>query len=529
MIILLRVIKMLKIKAKCSQFILFLSLFQMNCIMFTVSDLDPDGLLSQLLLLSRLQNSSLATEPILTRSLYGYANGTKAFFQWHKVPDATSYKLYYSTSETVSLSDSSSPETTEPWILLDGLDTSTLYYFQLYATLSDGNQVTHKQSYPAFTNPVPFGTSSSASALNISASQGIDSGLYGVLNINPYLEKIHVSTQNGNTPGGKIPSLFNCNSDGTNCSFQNVSTGIASVGDQVTPHSIIDFQSEKIFISSTNQGSSSEPALFLCPIDGGNCTYQDISVGQGSNSGFEPFLIINPLNGELLTLTRNASVGLNLFRCDNLGTVCQSIDLSGSNQYMPATNERAGAVINPDNNKLYTVIPSFPTNGAPRLYISNLDGTNVSSIDISSGSGSGSGTAPTVLIDYINSKLIVITNGFNARVGFFRCDLDGSNSTYTPLGTNGQGTYPSATLDLINQKVLIYAGDNTAPSNLLLFRCALDGTGCNTPSLNLSSIVSLTGIGVRTTTRIDPKSGRVLVSSQRSTGTPTGLPYLIIH
>lgn len=530
---------MLKIKAKCSQFILFLSIFQMNCIIFYESDLDPDGLLSQLLLLSRLGNSSLASEPILTRSLYGYTNGTKAFFQWHKVPDATSYKLHYSTSETVSRSDSSSPETTEPWILLDGLDTSTLYYFQLYATLSNGNQVTHKQSYPAFTNPVPFGTSSTVSAVNISAGQGLESGKYGVLNVNPYTNKIHVSTQNGETPGARIPSFFNCNPDGSNCSFQNLTIGNTNGGDEARPHSTIDFHSEKLIYVSTNTGSTQTPSLFICPLDGSNCTYQDISAGQGNSSGLIPYVIINPLNGEILTLTRNIFLSTNgtlsLFRCDNQGANCNHKDISGPDRYL-STFERSSSFISPYNGKLYTVIPDHPS-GKPRLYISDLDGSNANSLDISATASNTSGDVPNLLLDHINSKLIVVTNDFNARVGFFICDLDGSNCSFRFFGTNNLGASPSAVLDLINNKVLIYT-ENADPvlgnARLLLFRCNLDGSSCES-SVDISAAASLGGpalidnSGYRPTARIEPRTGKILISTENFSATPASIPYLFIH
>ncbi|WCL50888.1 hypothetical protein [Leptospira sp. GIMC2001] len=520
-------------------YLLILLLTNIKCLYFRESDLDPNSIFSQIQFFSRLSTvssesqteSSPEIEPILTRSLSGYANGTKAFFQWHPVPNASSYKLYYSKSSTVNLIDTPHAETTAPWIIIDGLDTSSLYHFQLVTILSDNAKVTHSQSYPAYTNSIPFGTSGIASAIDISASQGIDSGLYGVLNINPYTNKIYVTSQFGNSPGARIPSLFTCNSDGTNCTYRNLTFGNSGSGDVVRPHSAIDFQNNKIIYVGGNSGDIFQPVMFICGLDSDNCSYQDISAGQGNQSGQIPFVTINPLNGELLTLTRNQSVtlgSLSLFKCLETGSECIHTELSTGDAYL-STFERGSALVSPFNDKLYTVISGYGSTRST-MYISDTNGLNSTLIDIGNNAPSppNSSESPSLLIDYINSKLVIVTKGFNNRIGIMNCDLDGSNCTYIDIGINSQGFQPSAIIDMINEKILIFSTDSSASNVLTFFRCELNGTGC-TSSFNISASAGL-GIesGYRPSALIDPVSGKILISTQNFGNTPASIPYLFI-
>lgn len=511
-----------------------------GCILFQVSDLDPDSEFSNLLLLYRLTNSTLINEPILTRSFSGYANGTKAFFSWNKVPNATSYKVYYSKSNSVSLVDSSSPETTNPWILIEGLDESTLYYFRLLAFLDDGGKRTQKDVYPAYTNPTIIGTASSVLAFDISAGKGNQAGLSPDLRINPYRNTLYMAAQLTST-GLRVPSNYSANSDGSNAIYRDLSIGNnTSASSFQVPNLILDFEKNKFIQSANNISLSQKPVQFHCNFDESNCIYQDVSAGQPTVTGVTPFGLLDPFTGNSITITRNGNTGINtlsMFHCDNDGANCKFIDLSSYGAGFDTGFDPHGTIDNNDG-KLLIVVRNNSVTGLsrPYLYKCELDGSNCSFTDISAGQGANAGNLPFITVDLINSKILTFTSNAVSsanKVSLFRCDLSGLNCVHYDLSTmtgqaNDSGNSPTAILDPINNKMLVYA-QNSNTLGLSLYRCNLDVSNCT--HTNLSAISNFTGTqsGFRPSAGIDPGSGKIIITSENTIGSFTGIPYAFIH
>lgn len=109
-------------------------------------------------------------------------------------------------------------------------------------------------------------------------------------------------------------------------------------------------------------------------------------------------------------------------------------------------------------------------------------------VDISAGQPAESGHTPKVLIDTLNSKLLVVTeDGSNqSRLGLFRCNLDGTCCNYRDISANlgaRTGFTPAAVIDEVNHKLLVTAV-NSATSYVNLFRCELDGSGCTSSDVS---------------------------------------------
>lgn len=118
------------------------------------------------------------------------------------------------------------------------------------------------------------------------------------------------------------------------------------------------------------------------------------------------------------------------------------------------------------------------------IFRCNLDGTNCSYLDISSGQEQSLGQNPTALIDTINSKLLIITISNTYKPSLVRCNLDGSNCVLTDISAE-QGDYSAmnffplgATIDYANAKLLVVSSNQNNTNKPALFRCNLDGSGC---------------------------------------------------
>jgi hypothetical protein len=244
---------------------------------------------------------------------------------------------------------------------------------------------------------------------------------------------------------GAKPGLFRCRLDGTDCSYADVSAGEGSRSG-ASPVALLDSKNDKLLVVTTNHARDGKPGLFRCERDGSGCSYHDISAGQGHGSGLSPSAVIDATNGKLLVVTTNAENGkrLALFRCD-------------------------------------------------------LDGNGCTYSDIAAGQGVDSGWTPSAVIDETNGKLVVAArDAGQTTVGdgtltikdtpaLVVCALDGADCVYRDISARqglGCGIAPSAVIDVKRRKLLVATQnqDVNLPGDrfgiLGLFRCDLDGTGC---------------------------------------------------
>ena len=316
--------------------------------------------------------------------------------------------------------------------------------------------------------------------IDVSAGQPNNTGQYPSAVIDFTHNKLLIATRN--LMFASKPSLFRCDLDGTNSSHTDISAG-QGTNSGYDPSAVIDTTNNKFLVVTCNSFNSKKPGLFLCNLDGTSSSHIDISVGQGSESGWFPNALIDTTNSKLLVVTQNNnnSYKPSLFRCDLDGTNCSHHDISAGQA--ANSGQEPNAVIDTINNKLLVVTRNGDNSSKPSLFRCDLDGTNCSHHDISAGQGNNCGVTPNAVIDTTNSKLLVVTNDLlnSAKLSLFRCDLDGTNCSYYDISTgiNGSGENPSAIIDTINDKLLVVTHNTGNSGKPGLFRCDLDGTNCS--------------------------------------------------
>ncbi|TGM63628.1 chitobiase [Leptospira meyeri] len=254
-------------------------------------------------------------------------------------------------------------------------------------------------------------------------------------------------------------------------------------------------------VVANNAGGSSAVSLFEAsaittatpPGTSTTGIHYDISVNQGTNSGTNTKIAFDQYNKKILVVSRNNynAGNLGLFRCNYDGLDCNHTDISVGGQ---GVGFLGNLEIDYINLKMLIVIRSANNNSKPSLFRCNLDGSNCTHTDISTNQGTGSGWYPRIVIDSINSKLLVITrNDFNnAKPSLFRCELDGSNCTHSDISTNqgtGSGNQAGAIIDKKNKRLIIVTKNVANIGAPGLFRCNLDGTACT--YINISTINEL--------------------------------------
>ncbi|WP_411823785.1 hypothetical protein [Leptospira sp. 'Mane'] len=370
---------------------------------------------------------------------------------------------------------------------------------------------------------MPPGTNGSGTNIDLSLGQGINSGTYPVALIDSSSNKLLVITTNG-ANNNKL-SLFRCNLDGTSCTHTDISAGQGTGSGGDLPSGVIDYISNKLIVVTNNGANNNKPSLFRCNLDGSNCTHTDISIGQGTGSGNAPSVVIDSISSKVLVLTKNVANNSkpSLFRCDLDGTNCTHTDIStgqGSDcGWSPF------AIIDSISNKLLVVTTNGANSFKPSLFRCNLDGSNCTHTDISASENANSGMTPAAVIDPILNKLLVVTYNYarNGKSSLFRCDLNGSNCTHSDIST-GQGTdsgyTPSVLLDLISSKILVVTFNVANSSKPSLFRCNSDGSNCTHTDISAGQGYSS---GQQPFALFDPITGKLLVVT-----TNNSLPSLFL-
>jgi hypothetical protein len=325
-------------------------------------------------------------------------------------------------------------------------------------------------------------------AQDISAGQGNNSGVNPSVAIDSANGKLLVATMNG--ANSNKPALFRCNLDGTSCAYTDISA-LQGASSGLAPTALVDATNNKLLVVTQN-GGNPKPALFRCNLDGTSCSYVDISASQLADSGQELSATIDVASAKLLVAARNAQSGggntPGLFRCDLDGANCTFTNLSTGTGHTANSGLSPSVVVDTVNSKLLVVTKDTNNNSKPALFRCNLDGTSCSYTDISAGQGSSSGLGPKALVDTVNKKLLVFTNnGANSeKLALFRCELDGTSCSYFDISAGQTGTVfsdarPAATIDAAGKKLVVASLHTVDVANDLrpgLFRCNLDGTSC---------------------------------------------------
>lgn len=298
--------------------------------------------------------------------------------------------------------------------------------------------------------------------------------------------------------------------------YVDVSAG-QTTGSGNSPSAAVDLASQKlVFVTSGHL--SGRPALFRCNLDGSACVFTDISAGQGNSSGQDPSLVIDSANAKILALTQNGNIadGLSLFRCNLDGSGCAHTDISTATGQGATSGKTPSAVIDTINNRLLVAAENAANGDRPSLYRCNLDGTGCTHTDISAGQGANSGGFTEARIDFVNQKLLVVTqDGSNSnRPSLFRCNLDGTACTHADLSA-GQGTNPAQrpdpVIDTLNSKLLVFGRNSNTGNALSMYRCDLDGANCT--HTDISTVAGQGGNAVAVPSAvIDSVGNKVLIA-----------------
>jgi hypothetical protein len=264
------------------------------------------------------------------------------------------------------------------------------------------------------------------------------------------------------------PTLFRCNLDGSGCTHADVSAEQGPY-DGMSPYLVIDTTNAKLLVTTSGTSDRFRPALFRCDLEGTGCSFTDISAGRGNYD--EPAPVIDPTHGKLLVVALESGTATPaLFRCELDGAHCALADISAG--HVGAVSNPS-PLIDPVNGKLLVVAEDVANGWVPVLYRCALDGTTCTYADISGGQPwAYRDFAPRPALDWASGKLLVVTDGPT----LFRCNSDGTECTYSDLSGGLNSRVSSAVIDSVDGKLLVITdGTDNKP---VLFRCNLDGTGC---------------------------------------------------
>ena len=148
---------------------------------------------------------------------------------------------------------------------------------------------------------------------DVSAGQGNNSGGSGPWDgpsvvVDTTNGKVVVASHDQSTAGNGKLTMFRCDLTGASCTHTDISAG------QPTdcgwyPHAAIDVAGAKLYVATWDVANSGKPGLFQCALDGTNCSYVDMSAGQGANSGDWISLVLDSTNKRVLVVTENDATG----------------------------------------------------------------------------------------------------------------------------------------------------------------------------------------------------------------------------
>jgi hypothetical protein len=148
----------------------------------------------------------------------------------------------------------------------------------------------------------------------------------------------------------------------------------------------------------------------------------------------------------------------------------------------------------------------MPTGVAVPLH----DNSKFESIDISVDAGANSGTEPTIAIDSVNEKILVVAANGQGVLTLFRCGLDGTGCTTADVSGGVEfNSAPSITIDTANGKLLVVAALEMSLPHL--YRCNLDGTSCTS-----SDISAGIAVNQQLAVALDTTSSKLLVAGENT-------------
>ncbi|HNF27587.1 MAG TPA: hypothetical protein PKV80_24170, partial [Leptospiraceae bacterium] len=228
------------------------------------------------------------------------------------------------------------------------------------------------------------------------------------------------------------------------------------------PSVLMDDVNGKLLTATYNQSNAGKPSVYRCSMDGSGCIHYDVSSGMGLDSGRRPNLNWDK-NADKLVLF---SMQKNVFKCDTDVTNCSSLGGIASNlyadfPYLIYPSASSSNVIVKDIRSVFYCDGNFS--------ICSVDSANPSNF-ASYAYGSRRG-----IIDSLNSKIITShTNVSTYAPRIVRWDL---NSVTNPVPIDLSSVTNSAittdlVIDALNSKLLVVSSNFSIPGGKAwLFRC----------------------------------------------------------
>ena len=352
---------------------------------------------------------------------------------------------------------------------------------------------------------------------DLSAGQTANTGYNPSIAIDAANGYIYVATRN--LSNSSRLSLFRCSLNGTNCVYLDASAG-QGANSAHFPKLVIDSASSNLLVVTADRSVNVDLSLFICPIALTPCS--NVAIAGGANIGFDPKIIINSALSKIHLMGISSS---NLFfiTCNLNGTGCTSNDMGVYAAGFGSGYQSRGVAFDSATNKIFSVntggvdatsffIPIFKKFDAVA--------TNLQTATISLQARLGMG--PDLKLYSVNSKVSVVASNWSldGRPWLFRCDLNGLNCESKDISTSKPfpSYYPSLNIDTVNQKLIVIAVDNnTYTPNL--FRCDLNGDNCKNTDISLGKQVPIDSYQYHYDSAIDYTNNRLLVVfTEKSTG-----------
>ena len=382
--------------------------------------------------------------------------------------DVTDYVLYWGSNATTKIG--------QPITVAAKTGTDITYAF------NDAARPPNATHLLAFTKnasgEMATGVSTSVSELGQTVIKDISTGVTGGAFPHAIIDETNAKIMVVAQMADGNPGLFRCTLDGVTCTFADISvTKPDSTG--TAPMFAVDIPNGKLYATGTNNVSNANTAaLFLCGLDGSGCVFKDVSAqaSQGQYSGSNTIPVVDKLNNKLI-IAANHPAGPAAYICDLDGTNCAYHDIKAGR---PAGySAPIAALIDTTANKLLVPAVDNNNNYKPALFRCDLGGTNCTWTDTSAGQGNNSALNMSATIDTVNKKLLSVQ--MNGTPSLFRCDLDGANCTWKDISAGQLASNVSAApglgIDTVNQKLFV-AATTTSNVRVGVFRCDLDGMNC---------------------------------------------------
>jgi len=218
-------------------------------------------------------------------------------------------------------------------------------------------------------------------------------------------KKMLVVTENTNGAFNSYKSsLFQCNLDGTSCTFRDLSAGTSEMN-PTFPSVAVDDASGNFLVAVNDNNNA---ILLVCPIASGAC------VGDGAGTILTaPTLLLDHTNNKAIIVSTDSSNEPLFIRCAINGTGCATFHPAAATSAPAAIAMRAAGAIDAVDGKLI-ILTSAQSGASQSLFRCNLsDGMGCTYTDVSSGSYTGA-AAVSVTVDPESGQILGLAQATNA-------------------------------------------------------------------------------------------------------------------